>query len=72
MSRFLLFIQWQQLLFGDEIDKNLGHRVGKSRTSLLPDMPRPLPLASNLMMKMTFAMLRMISIEYEDVGVDED
>ena len=53
-------------------DKNLGHRVGKSRTSLLPDMPRPLPLASNLMMKMTFAMLRMISIEYEDVGVDED
>ena len=51
-------------------DKNLGHRVGKSRTSLLPDMPRPLPLASNLMMKMMFIMMRMISIEYEDVGVD--
>ena len=53
------------------IDKNLGHRVGKSRTSLLPDMPRPLPLASNLMMKMMFIMMRMISIEYEDVSVDE-
>ena len=59
------------MLFGDDIDKNLGQRVGKSRTSLLPDMPRPLPFASNLMMKMMFIMMRMISIEYEDVGVDE-
>ena len=39
---------------------NLGHRVGRSRTSLRPDIPKPLPFASNLM-------IRMIRIYYNDV-----
>ena len=55
---FVTFIHTSTyILFG--ACSNLGHSVGKSRTSLLPDMPRPLPFASNLIM-------RMIRIEYNN------
>ena len=59
--KFAIFVTFVHtstyILFG--ACSNLGHSVGKSRTSLLPDMPRPLPFASNLIM-------RMIGIEYNN------
>ena len=59
--KFAIFVTFVHtstyILFG--ACSNLGHSVGKSRTSLLPDMPRPLPFASNLVVEMMRALVRM-------------